>query len=244
MALIKCPECNKEISDRVKACPHCGYPFEDDTQGNESTQKVEISSVNIQPRDPAKTKKVLTGVIGVIVVAIIIIVAITQANAQKEKTAFNTYIDTLNAVSFTMLSGASEAETLTNLTAKVWQNSIYKESDSTTDKYTKKNGKFYEDFNDALYGLFSDKSTVSTIKEIESNQELVTTIMKDLQNPPEGLENCYDTITNMYSAYRSLTDLAINPTGSLSTFIASKNDKVETFLELYKKLETQIPEKK
>lgn len=25
MALIKCPECNKEISDTIKKCPHCGY---------------------------------------------------------------------------------------------------------------------------------------------------------------------------------------------------------------------------
>jgi len=27
MALIKCPECNKEISDKVTACPHCGCPI-------------------------------------------------------------------------------------------------------------------------------------------------------------------------------------------------------------------------
>lgn len=27
MALIKCPECNKEISDKAKHCPHCGYPI-------------------------------------------------------------------------------------------------------------------------------------------------------------------------------------------------------------------------
>ena len=44
MALIKCPECNKEISDKVKACPYCGYPFEQ----QEEAQKVEISSVNIK----------------------------------------------------------------------------------------------------------------------------------------------------------------------------------------------------
>ena len=25
MALIKCPECGKEISDTVKKCPNCGY---------------------------------------------------------------------------------------------------------------------------------------------------------------------------------------------------------------------------
>lgn len=25
MALINCPECNKEISDTARSCPHCGY---------------------------------------------------------------------------------------------------------------------------------------------------------------------------------------------------------------------------
>lgn len=29
MALIKCPECNKEISDKSKACVHCGFPLEE-----------------------------------------------------------------------------------------------------------------------------------------------------------------------------------------------------------------------
>ncbi len=27
MALIKCFECNKEISDKAKSCPHCGCPI-------------------------------------------------------------------------------------------------------------------------------------------------------------------------------------------------------------------------
>lgn len=27
MALIKCPECDKEISDKSKICVHCGYPI-------------------------------------------------------------------------------------------------------------------------------------------------------------------------------------------------------------------------
>ena len=27
MALIKCPECGKEVSDKSKVCIHCGYPF-------------------------------------------------------------------------------------------------------------------------------------------------------------------------------------------------------------------------
>lgn len=27
MALVKCPECEKEISDRAKVCPNCGCPI-------------------------------------------------------------------------------------------------------------------------------------------------------------------------------------------------------------------------
>ena len=28
MALIKCPECGKDVSDKAKVCPHCGFPIE------------------------------------------------------------------------------------------------------------------------------------------------------------------------------------------------------------------------
>ena len=51
MALINCPECNKNISDTVDACPHCGFKLSNKiivTQENEKTQKptksVQISS--------------------------------------------------------------------------------------------------------------------------------------------------------------------------------------------------------
>lgn len=29
MALIKCPECGKEISNKSKQCIHCGYPLDE-----------------------------------------------------------------------------------------------------------------------------------------------------------------------------------------------------------------------
>lgn len=32
MALIKCPECNNEISDTTKTCIHCGYKIESNSQ--------------------------------------------------------------------------------------------------------------------------------------------------------------------------------------------------------------------
>ena len=27
MALIKCPECEKEVSDKAPVCIHCGFPL-------------------------------------------------------------------------------------------------------------------------------------------------------------------------------------------------------------------------
>lgn len=31
MALINCPECNKEVSDKAEVCIHCGYPMQIDS---------------------------------------------------------------------------------------------------------------------------------------------------------------------------------------------------------------------
>lgn len=39
MALIKCPECGKEVSDRAPACIHCGFPLENKTGSNANNCK-------------------------------------------------------------------------------------------------------------------------------------------------------------------------------------------------------------
>lgn len=40
MALIKCPECNGQVSDKASACPHCGCPA---TEFNKSKNQETIS---------------------------------------------------------------------------------------------------------------------------------------------------------------------------------------------------------
>lgn len=245
MALIQCPECNKEISDKVKTCPHCGFPFEDKTDGQGNVQQVEIASVNISPKDPTKTKKIAIGAISVFAILALAFAIFSIIKSNNDKKAFNAYIDKLELVRMTMLDGAREAESLLNLTARVWYNSIFKERDAETDKYTMSGGYgFNGDFNTSLRALFRDSSTISTISKIEDNQASVAVMMKDLQNPPEGLEKSYETVLELYTVYKSLTDLAMNPSGSLKTFGENKSQKIDKFLQLFQKLETQMPEKK
>lgn len=37
MAIIKCPECAKSISDKAPSCPACGYPISNITTNNQRT---------------------------------------------------------------------------------------------------------------------------------------------------------------------------------------------------------------
>ena len=69
-------------------------------------------------------------------------------------------------------------------------------------------------------------------------------LMRDLQNPPEELDNCYETLSDLYESYQALTDLAISPSGNYSSFSENKTNAVSSFMSAYEKLDTQIPEKK
>lgn len=40
MSLIKCPECGRDVSDKAKFCPNCGYPFDNNDMANETKTEV------------------------------------------------------------------------------------------------------------------------------------------------------------------------------------------------------------
>lgn len=68
MALIKCPECKKKISDQCDNCPHCGYPIQDYIQQQHSVSPSEESA-----QQKKASKK--TGLIIGIAVAVVVTVA-------------------------------------------------------------------------------------------------------------------------------------------------------------------------
>lgn len=61
MALIKCPECQKEISDTAPSCPNCGYVL-----SNTSKEDiVKITPTKIQEIQPNKVNGILYITMGV-----------------------------------------------------------------------------------------------------------------------------------------------------------------------------------
>lgn len=277
MAMINCPECGKEISDKAKKCIHCGKVLVEENPINEEikcsecgmllaetdeicsdcgcpvekkvkeegtkTQQVEVASIKMA----VKTKKIIVGII----IAIVICVSggigykIYSDNKAEQiyRESYNEYIDNLEQAQILMLSGGSDAESLCNLTLRVWGNAIYKDKDNETDKYTRPNGYFVSDFSKALANLYADSATKNTINDIENNQASVKELIKNTQNPPEGLDKCYDTVSDLYEAYKTLTDLAITPSGNYSGFSTKKSDAVSDFMSAYEKLDNQVPEK-
>lgn len=274
MAMIKCMECGKDISDKAKKCPNCGKTFveempvvsvincsecgtvlsetdevcqncgcpveKESNSSKEKLQEVQISSVKVG----SKTKKIIVALVVTLALCAVGCIGYKAYSSQKASENYNTYVDNLDKAQELMLTGGSDAESLCNLTIKVWGNAIYEERDTETDKYTRPDGYFVSDFNTALVNLFADTDTKTTVSNIESNQESVKQIMKKLQDVPEGLDKCYETVSDLNSSYNKLADLAVNPTGNYSGFSSNKTTAVSEFMSAYDKLDTQIPDKK
>ena len=72
MALIRCPECNREISDKATACPGCGYPLNSPSQ--ETTEKERLLK-EAEEKDKQFIKKAaVVMIIGVVIMLTLIFV--------------------------------------------------------------------------------------------------------------------------------------------------------------------------
>lgn len=234
-----CSDCGAELEEGMDICPKCGCPIENIIETEKTPQQVEVTGVKITK----KSKKIIViATIAVLAAAIITAIGVQThkknvaakavAEAQKQSEEYGT---NLNMAAYSMLSGASDAETCGNLIKQVWYNAIYKESDSTTNKYTKPDGYFVSDFNDALQNLFSDSSFSGQIADINSNKDTVNSLMKKLKNPPEEYKDAYESLSKLYDAYISLTNLV---TGTIvQMYIRKQNIFTEKKIYPYARME-------
>ena len=209
-------DCRKENDVSMTICPNCGYP--------NSTLK-------------QKKRKNKSGLTLMLLFALIVVIILGIRVYQKAKEL--EYYSNMEAAAYAMLNGAADAEIAGNLIISVWYNAIYKEQDSETDQYTMKDGKFVDDFNDALSRLFADENFINSISKIETNQSEVTDLMKQLISPPKKYREAYSVLQEYYYNYLKMTNAVISPTGSYNTFskdlTAYDNDTVDSFekIKLY-----------
>ena len=264
MALIKCPKCGTDVSDKAKRCPNCGETLQ--TQkvvkvceecGYELDDNATICPKcgcpvpeSEEQKKTRKKKKIIISIIAILVVIFAIIAIVCMVNVTNQKKAeeaaaaaeaakvqeANDYVSNLKLASFTMLTGASTAEEAGTLIHDVWYDTIFDKHNADTSKYTSGNS----DFNDSLSELFSDEEFQDKITSIKSNQDTVKDLMQELTNPPAEYEEAYDTLKNYYDAYLELTNLAISPTGSSQSYTDDFNEADSNVLKYYNAMDVYI----
>lgn len=105
MALIKCPECGKEISDKAASCPNCGYPINAATIHTENgddeifldeykDDKIEDTNSNTSSR-LSKFKDIIIGshiwipLVCVVIIVFIILILVFSRNRQQKNIQYS-----------------------------------------------------------------------------------------------------------------------------------------------------------
>lgn len=220
MALIKCPECGKEISDKAKKCPNCACSLK-------------------------KNKKVIIIVLSTIMLLTIglIIFYIYSQNTYNENVAvISASILSSSADCESLANLTSEVWYNTiykkddKETNKYTINSIYYKD---TYYYKYQDYQYNKDFNTSLYKLFSDKK--EEITRIEEEAEEIKNKIKDLRKNSFGQKELYNTLMEFYNTYQELVKITISPSGSYTDYTKNKNEKIENCLNAYERLTTLLP---
>lgn len=158
--------------------------------------------------------------------------AVIEEQKKAEKSA-GEYQLAYNKLVFDMLDDAVLAESNGNLIIQVWSNAIWGEQDNATDKYTMVDGEFVSDFNDALSKLFSDESFSTDSAKLSANQQRIMADMKEMVNPPEGYEEAYKTLKDLYASYLSFSNIVLECNGSLESFSNDFSEADKDIIEKY-----------
>lgn len=166
---------------------------------------------------------------------------VAEEERQAEIEAHDAYVDLLEKAASDMLQGAGEAETTCNLINQVWYSAIWYDRRSEWDSDIR--DYYSTDFNTSLVLLFASSEYKGHTSKIESYTSDVEADMRGLTDPPDDCEEAYDTVKDLYQQYSTLTDLATDPSGSLTSFHSSFSDADDDFMSAYNLLQTQIPDK-
>ena len=105
MSLIKCPECEREVSDKSEVCIHCGYPIskiknavssELENEEFQSSTEYPPLAPPVLPKEKKKINKTIIAIIAVVSVIAVIATTVVLIVANKD-TSVDDYLTAFNA---------------------------------------------------------------------------------------------------------------------------------------------------
>ena len=239
MAMKFCPECGKELPKGANACPDCGFVVRPEavvetTLLNEEPKSAPVIVEPVRDTVPVKKSKnkspIIIAVIALLLIAAIAIGIVIAQNskrrAEEEAAAeaarleeeqrvkeYNEYVERFNDTYHLIIENSILVEECGVLQEKVWSNTLWEKDDDETDKYTKVDGAFREDFNDSINALYEDDEFISKVQSIKENKQTLSSNMGKLKNPPDELKTEYDILNNMYNTHVEFINCVLDPAG-------------------------------
>lgn len=249
MALIKCPDCKKKISDSVEKCPKCGCKLSED---------MIIEAKNKKERG-RKKKRVI--IIFSLIFTFLIVVGLTTAyfvnennkkieeekriekkkeeeeqrkkkkadektKKRKLKREFYQKTIALNSSSNKMSEYLQEKSVIISNT---WSNAIFKSKNKDTNKYTIEKGKFV-DFNkavnNAIEDIFEKKQFEKIYQEYEKEKSDWKVSCKNdfIKNEYRELIKSETKVLNCIDSYMNAL---MQPSGNYDTFVENINNLMQ-----------------
>ena len=239
MAMKFCPECGRELPEGVNACPNCGFivipeaAVETATISKEPQATLVINepvSDTVSVKETKSRKPIIIAVIALLLIAAVAIGVVTAQNnkrkAEEEAAAeaarleeeqkqkeYEEYANLFNDTYQLIIANSIIVEECGILQGDVWYNTLWEKDDEDTDKYTKVDGVFREDFNDSITALFEDEEIINKVQSIRDNKQTISSNIGKLKNPPDDLKTEYDILNNMYNAHNEFINCVLNPAG-------------------------------
>ena len=237
MGLMKCPVCGEDISDQAETCVHCGAHIEKGEYCRDCGHLLKSTDEFCpkcgrpvkRPKYPQPSKKDNL-IRNIVIAAIVVFIAYIGYDFYQYQHESN-YYEVVDQIFETRNKSVDTFNESKDLMLNVWFNSIWKTSDAKTNKYTKKNGVFYEDFNDAIDQLYEDKDFQKDLNLLTDTVRELKELKNDLGNPPEEYEEYNEYLIKYVDSYIEASMIIIHPNGSyndvsdkLSQLIKDGND--------------------
>ncbi len=232
MALIKCPECGKKISDSVEKCQNCG-------------KEITESDIETARQNMEKSRKKKRNVI--IVFAFVAIIGIgascgcyfwiernkhieerqkeeqQKEEKQKIEKEFDKIISDVLTNNMNLYCQLSEIEEcITN----VWHNCIFEVKDKETNKWTLSKNGMFKDFSVAVNDVIEDKKNYE-LSNLYKDFETSASNWDALVGAEYIPEKYKDVVTDISEYINDVTDyymLVLFPEGTYTEFVDNSNE--------------------